>query len=743
MAADFLCAVALGLGAMAILAGCQTAVTPPSRPSLTATIQGADRLEVRRGAGAADNSTLLVVRAEDAGQDFLQSLRPGEWSDGPRCECGQAHVIRFFKGDRLLTEVIVQNARQLRWPAGDQPGETFIAGEQGRAFHDWFRRNGGSPGWLFLPAPPGVVKPVLDQIEEASREFVACFPVAAAAVVNWIGPMRTMGWEPGRESSNLREFVPDGVELARAAFRAFGNHPLSWQEDDFRTSAIQTAVAALPPDEVVRAFRSIGDDDRSLRGAARLLLRMGLTTRFDAAFKAAAIPAMADAMLRTGEARDKAVMLLYLAATKEPEAMNFLREVATGQRTYPWTQECRTHYAIIHEPSLVASAAMLLALDRNQEAGRLVATGRPVFDLDDAARRVTASLLDPGVRLRAADLRHESRLLGYCAAEAMVRQRTDDISAPALSTLLVHNDHWGPRRIRPLATSMGLAQYWEPSEVNLYAAPVQQRLAAENPAEAIRQCTEHLGKARGLSKTALLLIRAVAYEARHQSASAIADYEAALKAGGYSAPALHEKLAWLKFYQGRFGETIGHIEHVLRAKPDPNLFFLRGLIAYASDDFSPNTEMNFTVAIGLLPAHGYASIFQHLTSVLGDRPALSRLRTPYAPKPTTQSPTTITLSPTAVQIDTGIPPEIPWWPASVLALLHGEIDGAELLTRARRDPSTAMQQVCEAHFYLAQLARLDGRRAEERAALAAAVQTEAIETVEYHVAKLRLRGLQE
>jgi hypothetical protein len=704
----------------------------PTRAALETALSGADRVEVS-WVGDDGGTAPIALSGTAVIKDFLAVVRPEEFAAGYPCTCGMAHRLKFFRGAASVAELDVHRFRWLGW-SGDA-NTVLIAGEP-NAFTTWFTRNGGTFGQLYRPASPSAVEAFNAAREESSREFVDSFPPAARQLAGFTGPSTVEGFDPRREVSNLRELVPDNMVLATAAFRAFGVHPAPWLVDDYRTGAIQTAIADLPAADLVRAIRAAAGDERALRGAARIYFRLGLPQKFDPAFNAEAIPLLADAVLRSGRREDKPVMLILLAATEQPAGAAFLREVASGKRVYLWESACDPNRLVVHEPSLPMAAKVLLA--RHGEASpatRANATSAVEARLDREAEAVAGVLLDPTRSLPPSALHYPSHILAYCAAEALVRQDPVHITAPALAAALAHDDHWVARRVRPLAKQLNLERLREPTEVNLFSAPVPQNLATEDPTEAIRQCTEKLADARGLDRTALLLIRASAHEARAELDAAIADYEAALQNRGYTPEIIHGKLAWAKFYQGRFIEATRNIESALRAKPDADLYFLRGLIGYATDDFGTGTETDFATAAGLAPAHGYATIFQHLTCVNGGHPELSRLRLPPRRPPETSAPATILITgPSSLQFNPGGEPEVAWWPATLLRFLRGEITAAEL----RQQAGAAPAQICEASYYIAQVARAARQPDEERTALRAAVATGASEVAEYQLARWRL-----
>jgi hypothetical protein len=732
--------------AMAVIAttpACQTRPRPAShiavaRPvptpvALEAALSGADRVEVNWVGADGGMPSPVALSGPGMIKDFLAMVRPVEFAGEYPCTCGVAQRLKFFRGAAVVAELEVHRYRWLGWSG--EANTVPLAGEP-NAFTTWFTRNGGTVAQLFPPAPPQAAKAFNDGNDEANREFVASFPPSARQLAGFTGPSTVEGFDPRRESSNLRELVPDNAALAAAAFRAFGVHSAPWLVDDYRTGAIQTAVGDLPAVDVMRAIRAAAGDERALRGAARIFFRLALHRKFTPEFNAEVIPVLADAVLRSGRSEDKPVMLILLAATENPAVWNFLREVADGKRVYPWGSACEPYRSIVHEPSLPMTAKVLLALHGESSSRTRPKPATAVeARLDAEAEAVAGVLLDPARAMPASAIYYPSHILGYCAAEALARQSPSRVPAAALTAALAHDDHWVVRRVRPLANQLSLQRLREPVEVNLFAAPVPQNLATDDPPEAIRQCTEILADARGIDRTALLLIRAMAHEARAELEPAVTDFEAALKNGGYTPDIIHGKLAWLKFYQGRFIDATRDIEGALRAKADPDLHFLRGLIGYATNDFGPGTEMDFTIAAGLAPAHGYASIFQHLTCLMGGHPELSRLRLPPRRPPETTAPPTIFITgPSSLQFNPGGEPEVAWWPATVVRFFRGEIAAAEL----RQQAGSGRAQICEANYYIAQAARAAGQPEEELVALRAAVATGASEVVEYRLAGLRL-----
>lgn len=738
--------------ALAILpAGCQLAtVAPPASPAvapigkhaqLAAALASADRVEVVSLSAAADAPPLHVSRGPDVATEFLAEIQVDDlWSDF-RCECGHGQAIRFFRGDQPVVQLEIRRHQTMRWPGGPWTGDAQIVHPGDGRYARWFQRIGGDTSRLHPPGSFGgwAVR------DEQDRQFAECFPPAARDIARSVGSVTREAFSPWRETTDLTTLVPDKLALATAAFRALGATYRPWNVDDYRIAAIQTAVAALAPEDFLRALQANAQDDRALRGAARIYFRLSVHRRLPPAANAEWLPRLADAMLRTGERHDLAFVLIYTSATQEPAAWTFLREIASGTRTYAWPTGCEPLGLASHEPSLVASAAVLLALSGDLRAPRLAASAKvPVLGLDSAAREIAEALVTPARPLRAAHFRHESRLLFYAATQAASRLPTDAIPASALGAVLANNDFsFGSELSSPFyrtAAKLGLQRHREPVEVNLFSSPVDQSLPASDPAEAIRLCTEKLPASRGVDRTALFLVRAIAHENSGHVDEAIADFQAALKSGGYSEEIIHKRLAFHFWRQGRIIDANRHIELALRAKPDADMFTLRGIIKYGLGNFGPDADLDFTAAIALQPNQGYSEIFQHLCAHLSQRPTLSRLsgEVRYETPPQNQ----ITLGPgPSLSIDFSggaMPP----WPAAIISFLKGNVaDDALLLQANSGGAAEQIAQTCEAHFYIAQKARLAGNVALERAHLTRCLAGESSGVAEYRLAVLRLDQL--
>jgi hypothetical protein len=783
-------AVAAGCALAAIQGGCHLARPPlekraqveigtggetvPARQAdFAAAIDGADRIEVRRVVAGGAGEIVLARKRAGVGHEFADAVRIDELAGPFRCACEGNHLVRFFHDDALLAEVTVHHARSLRWKNGPWGTDALIAGAAGEAFAGWFLKNGGSVAGLLatdefpvtidsssvsgnlsvqVESRPGHsdgsgagMRTFLRQQSEAEsasahERLLACFPSGARALLSAGGGTIVSTLEPRLISSPLAAAVPDRVELAAAAFCALGALRTPWLEDDTCTGMVQTAAAGLPQVDITTALERCARDEQSMRGAARIYFRFGLHRRFDPAHTAQWLPALADAVMRTGDPRDKSLLLVYLASAEHRAAWEFLRELATGARVYAWSFACGVRGDVPQEPSLRASAAVLLAIHDAADAPGLAASStEPVFGLDAAAVEVARTLRDASHPLTAAAFRYPSHILGFAAVAALERQAASTMTAATLTAGLAHQDYWVTRRVRMCAEAIGLTRFREPTEVDLFAAPVAQTLAAENPREAVERCTERLSTASRLDRTALLLIRAVAYENLGETTAAITDFENALRAGGYPEGLIHRKLAWLCWNSARLAEAARSVEHALADKPDADMFVLRGLTRYAMDDFSAATELDFSAASALQPNHGYATIFQHLCSHLGGRPERSRLFDSAPVRDSTPTVLTLDLGNLVVRQSGGA---VPPWPANVIAFLKGELTEDELLARASEPGSPeAVTQVAEAHYYISQQARLSGDHETERRHLEACICTPVPDLAEYQLARQRLNRL--
>ena len=737
--------VQLACGLVFMVAGCQTPPPPTegvrvSSVGLTAAIHGANRVDV----GLRGESPLLVRRGADVATEFISQVPIDESAGEFRCECGRPVSVRFYTGDRLLADLEVYNQRSMRWQNGPWTSDARLANTAAHSFEGWYGSVGGNPGQLSF-GPSGVNGDWVNERDQASARFAECFPSSARQVVELVGMSIRNDLAPWREPSTLRELMPNGVALASAAFHAFAVGPEPWLQDDYRTAAVQTAVEALPANDFTAALEACANDQAALRGAARIYLRFSLHQKFDAAFNAQWLPRLADAELQGGRPMDKPVALIYLAQSNEPAAWRFLHEIATGKRTYPWTTACPlpgdAHMTMAHEPSLAAAAALLCAL--NGERVSVHKSQDTVSGLDDAAAEIANAALDHTHPLQQSDFRYASHILGYAGAEVLARRPPRTVSAIELGAALAHTDTWVRQRLSAIAQLAQIEPYYETAHSSLFLAPVQQELASENPAEAIRQCSALLPTSYGPTRTSLLVIRAASYETQNNWPLAIADFEAALRAGHYSVANIHRKLAWLKLGQGQLADMKRHAEEVLRAGPDPDMYMLRGTAAYASDDFSGATEMNFLMAMGLAPGNGYALVYQHLTSMLGGRPELSRLRTDNKPKDPPPAQFKITIMPgPSLGLDFGGAPVVDPWAAAIISFLKSEISAEELLGRtpphAAGQPST---QRAEAFFYISQKARLEGHGDPERDYLDQCLATPIPQLAEYQLAVSRRQRL--
>ena len=676
----------------------------------------------------------MTASGPDVAEDFLTSVPIDDLGGEFRCPCPGTLIVRFFRGEDLLVTISVHHFRSIRWIDGPWQSDAFLDGMAGATFPQWIFRHGGSFAGVYQPVPatPAHEAPPPD-------DFFSHFPAEARAAFpasfGW-----TEGLVPRRVASDLPRVMPDATAMARACFRALGGDASSWHAEDAKVGLAQNAVVELADDALVAAFEANSTDEQALRGAARVYFRFQLNQRFDAATNAIWLPRLADAALRTGSPANRSQVLIHVAETHDPAAFAFLAEIATGTRTYPWERSCLPPANGSVEPSLAASAAVLLALSGDADAVRLAAGAQdPVFGLDTAAAQIARSLVTPSHPILPSHFKYPSSILGYTAAEAMAKRPSTDISIAVLRRALDHASPWVGRRARAVAAAASLTRAHESGMVDLFSAPVSQILAADHPSLALEQCTTHLATRTGRDRTALLVLRGAIHERRGDTEAAIADLTEALLARNYSPLTLHRRLAWLYWHEGRLEEALPHIQQALREQPDAEMLMLRGLTRYAGDDHGPATEFDFTAALALEPKNGYARILQHLTACLGGRPGASHMHTTPTDESPSQTRLTLNLGTMNMTMSDG---QMPPWQATLVAYVRGALTEDALLGAASAaDPGIASMQRAEAHFYMAQKARISDDHLAEETLLRKCVDEPLPQVAEYQVALRRLQTL--
>lgn len=743
--------ISAALAALVLNSGCSSSPTPAAIPAapvasspapapreadLIAALKNSDRVDIALLPADGSETPLLTQHKAEAIADFLKTVRIDE--DGPvfRCNCPGNQVIRFYTGDRLLAKLTLHHNRQLRWHGGPWAGDATLLATGGQPFSAWFRRCGGDPNALQDSA---ALQREQARISTADQQFRNRLPTWARQDLPAEGGVTIESfYEPRRLRTELTRSLLHDPRLIQAAIFALAESSNPWMFDDPKTAAVQTALANLPEDQFSAEIRAMEPDDRAMRGVARVYFRFSLHRRYREAFNAEWLPKLADAVLRTGSLRDLPLVLLYLAKADHPAAKEFLREIASGQRSYPWSFACGPRADIPQEPSLPVAAALLLATEGDWVTP--IAPPAPLVGLDPAAAEIMRSLKTPSVPLRPAHFQFPSLILGYAAAEALARQPATAISLATLTTALRQHTGWIARRAQESARANGLARLHESANYELSISPVGETLVHEDPAQAVQDCTRHLHTARGSVRGALLILRAAAYSLLGDNAAAIADFDAALLIPGYPREVLHKRLVWAHWREGRLPEAAGHAELGLRLKPDAELFLMRGLSRFAADDFGPASDLDFTAAMALQPDMGYPEIFQHLCSQLAQRPEVSRL----SGKPAYAAP-----QPSQLQFNTGTGAitvsdgTIPQWPATIIAYLKSELTADQLLEKAKTPGNFAatMTHTLEANYYISLRARIAGDTETESRHLLACTAVLMPDVAESQLAHIRLRQL--
>lgn len=708
-------------------------VVPARQAALAAGLRGANRVELARLTLDGREQAEFTRRGAELGERFLEFVQVDETAGEFRSSCETSHVLRFFRDETLLATLELHQSFALRWRDGPWTTDAALVSPKGNGFFEWLNQTGGQG--QFITPVEGVAQ-AMQARSDGDQQFLAQFPQALHPYLPVGDGAMTTSFQPVRRQSPLAVLQPDATQFAISTFRALGGHYLPWLDDDLKTARTQTIVAAMGEEQWGAALAPMAGEDQALRGAARIYFRFALHRRFGTGFNALWLPRLADAMLRTGGKRDTPLLLIHVAEAEVPAAREVLHAIATGGVTYPWDRSCGFRGDVTAEPSLPMAAALLLAVRGDAAAADLVAHApRTTFGLDAAAAAVAQSLFAPARPVAVAALRYRSHLLGYAAARALQRQPVDAITLGALRAGLDHSQWWIGGLARQVADTHRFRRISEIFPYEIHEAPVSDFLN-DDPVEILRQCSEHLATATGRQRGPLLIMRGVFRERTGDVAGAIEDLTAALAVPGYPAHVLHARLAWLEWARGRLIETSRHVEESLAEKADADLFFLRGLGRYAVGDFGPATDLAFSTSLGLKPNHGYAEVFQHLVAHLSGKPPASRL----SGQPEYLAPTKTSLNLhtsgglSVVQSNAPIPP----WPAALIAYFKGELTEAQLLERA--PPGNDVLN-CEAHFYLSQRARIDGRTADEKAHLELATRKEILAVAEYRAAVIRLGQL--
>jgi len=724
--APFLRRLGLGLGLTFLLVAC-TSLAPEVAPEPVAEAP-ATRADQLRDAFAGANrivirpQVLLGLRpqpVELTDPDILETfvgLLTFDEDYGPiRYEATPDAEFSFFQGETELGTLQLQRLDHLQWPGGPWTGDAVLTPESVQSLEAWSRAAGADLTAVIL----GLAEREGQETTRAMRQFLAAFNPAARALFALSDSIMYAGSHIRRVDTPLADYYDDPLDLAETGFIALTETPTSWLEDDWSVAAVQSALNELDPMDVLEAIRMLTENDPAFLGAARYFFRNDFGDQLPESIRGSLAIDLADFALRAGADRDKPAVLEYLAAFPGDEATLFLTEIASGQRTYSYRPPYTSTSRLLDEPGLPYAAALWLAWRDDPGASAQVpplpATGP--YGPDAAALEIAEALRDSSAPLTVAHFKYRSRTLGLAAVKAMAEPERVGLPVSVLKASLAHADPEVARMSADVAFRLGL-QSADPADEDP-GRDIDPLLAETHPRLAIAEYTGQMLGASATRLAQLLELRAQAYYNLGDYELAEIDYLNRITAIPVGADNARARLAWIQWYLGEPEAAEETIAIALLAEPRADLLLLRGIMRYSEEQFGTATDADLIAATVLDPLEGYAPLFQHYAAQLDGRPGESRLREYF--------------------LTTGALDE---WPATIIAYALGVVPGPQLLQLAGiGTPEVVAWHSCEANFYLAQAARVDGRAQDERRYLEACVATNQPHVAEFWVARRRLQEL--
>jgi lipoprotein NlpI len=219
------------------------------------------------------------------------------------------------------------------------------------------------------------------------------------------------------------------------------------------------------------------------------------------------------------------------------------------------------------------------------------------------------------------------------------------------------------------------------------------------------------------NRTPAYLRRGYAYHSKAEYDRAIADYDEAIRISPHYTAAYHNR-GFAYFAKGEHDRAIADYTEAIRLDEQYASSYRNRGIAYLYSGSRAKARADLEMATQLLPKDAYVALWRELVERRANAPS--------------------TLAHSLSQI------EMAAWPAPVIRLFLGEITPAALLSFAKDSDSKKSQgRLCDANFFVGQLALLRGSKEEAKSAFQIAARACPPEFLEMGAAAAELNaGLQ-
>lgn len=700
--------------------GSSPAAASGRKDLLVRAIADANRITIapaRGGQGATTVPAPQDLRGQYLVAEFLDTLTFDETHGAIRIESPIDATFTLRRDDTVIGTLTIRRLNYVRWEGGTWEGDALLTPAAAQALVLWTRQSGAD----ITGVVQALALSLTERQTEGRRRMLSNFTGAAldefGEADSVIFRSRRLRWV----ATDLPDAFPTRGALAESALRALDTRGLGLLQDDWGTGALQTALLEMEPDVVLAAMEGLYSRDAARLGIARVYFRGKLWERLSESERDGWTERLADAALRAAPDSDKTVILEFLSEIPGPAAANFLRSVATGERSYAYAPTHDDLGPVIEEPSLRPAAALLLAGRGEPDLAPVLAgiEATNPFGPDRAAVELARTLLASDRRPTIAHLRYRSRLLGMASLRALERLPASAITVDLAVAASENVEGDVLTAVDALLRTLGLKAGEEGPVPTRPDDTVDPLMATTHPERAIAETTTRIATAQGRKLAELYAIRAEAQSSLRRYAEAEVDFLNAEQTPWAKDLGVRRRLVWTQWYLGDFEAAEDTIGRALVEEPSSEFLLLRGLLHYSQADFGIATEADFLTAMILDPTDGYAALFHHLAASLGGREDRSLLSGQIA-----------------------APLYGPEWPRHIMAFMLGLIDANRLLELAAGgDPSEVGWHSAEANFYIAQAARIAGRRQEERRYLEACIALDQPHVAEFWLARYRLEEL--
>jgi hypothetical protein len=225
------------------------------------------------------------------------------------------------------------------------------------------------------------------------------------------------------QGQRLAEIVGDPRQLAVMSCKALATLTNDWTMTDSKTRIAVAAAHTIDGDAFLAALQELEKDPAAVLGAARLFFYDEFADKLPEAARFAWTPKLGEAVMTSGLDDEKHPVLLKLASSPSPDAVELLRRVARGETGKAIVKDHRFY----EDPSIRATACLLLAAQSDASIRPVVESELPSSAASDkAAYELCLAFLGEPRSLREEHFQVESTILSGAAVQIIEKNPTPE-----------------------------------------------------------------------------------------------------------------------------------------------------------------------------------------------------------------------------------------------------------------------------------------------------------------------------